>query len=260
MTYLIRDFMAKQKFKQEFKEESRLIVINLRQEIEHLKQLDFKDEDFQFLVLTEWLKKPVEIVNPKESVLSRLNWYNAGVFVFTVLPFITGALSSYISFRLLTYSDTYTSPAKFTIRSEKGKETIAPKLSNMMFENDLHVDNKLLMHDLVLKSRGYSEENYITMILQRKQKILKVNFKFITDDDKEIAKEYEELKSNRFYDLVDLPYVTPNGARFIIKSKYTFNYNSKLKKKKGEKLKLHEIEQVDPEWLADYNSMSEYWS
>ena len=154
-------------------------------------QLDFKNEEIQFLVLTEWLKKPVEIVNYNESVLSKLNWYNAGVFAFTVLPFITGPLGlygSYISFRILTFSDTYTTPVKFTIRTEKGADTIAPKLSNMMYENDLHVDNKLLKYDFVLKNRGYSEENFIAMTLQLKQRILKVIFKFIIDDEMEIAK------------------------------------------------------------------------
>ncbi len=160
---------------------------------------------------------------------------------------------------MLTFSDTYTTPVKFTIRTEKGADTIAPKLSNMMYENDLHVDNKLLMYDFVLKNRGYSEENFIAMTLQLKQRILKVIFKFIIDDEMEIAKEYEELKSNRFYDIVDLPYVTPNGARYIIRSHYTSGYNTKFKKKKAEPLKLHEIEQVDPEWIADYNALSEYW-
>ena len=72
-------------------------------------------------------------------------------------------------------------------------------------------------------------------------------------------KEYEELKSLRFYDLVDLPYVTPDGARYICLNNRTRNSYWKLKQKKAEKLKLYNLEEPDPEWIADYNSLSEFW-
>ncbi len=257
---MIKKEIDKDKAKKDFKSEADEIIINLRQEIEHLKQFDFKDAAFQPLVVDKWLKDPVELVNPDGESLSKLHWYNAKIFQFTVIPLITKSIHNNMGFRILTLTDNLPGPVKLNIHSEAGKEVFIPKLLNRMETSHIYVaPNKVLMYDLTFGSSQYASENFVTIILTLGNKALTARIKVLTEGKIKASKEYEDLKTQRFYDLVDIPYVTPTGARYVILNNRTHNSYWKFKQKKAEKLKLYNLDETDQEWDADYRSLSEYW-
>ncbi|MHA1447776.1 MAG: hypothetical protein ACTSSN_13865 [Candidatus Heimdallarchaeaceae archaeon] len=82
---MIKGQMDKEKAIKNFEDGSRLVIVNLRDEIEHLKQFNFQDDSFKNLVVDKWLKDPVELQDPDGEALSKLNWFFGGTFLKTNL-------------------------------------------------------------------------------------------------------------------------------------------------------------------------------
>ncbi|MHA1447777.1 MAG: hypothetical protein ACTSSN_13870 [Candidatus Heimdallarchaeaceae archaeon] len=114
------------------------------------------------------------------------------------------------------------------------------------------------MYDIALRSTLSTPQNFIGMVLVLKPKMLNTRFKFITEGKIKKPKDYEELKQSRFYNLVDLPYVTPTGARYVILNNKTGNGFYNFRQKKAEKLKLHNLDEIDQDWIDDYKALSEH--
>lgn len=257
---MINKHLDKEKAKEDFKGKFSELIINLREEIEHLKQFDFKDAAYQFLVVTNWLKDPVELIGPVEEILSKLRWYDVGGFQFTVLPLITKSINYNICLRILTKSSSLTGSVKFSIHSKGSTEMFIPNLYNKGKNSYIHVaPNRILMYDITIDSSDSDYKNYLTVVLTLEPVALSTRIKILTEGKAKGPKEYDDLKALRFYDIVDLPYVTPFGARYIILNNKTIHSFRRIKQKNLEKLKLHNLEETDPEWIADYNSLSEFW-
>lgn len=258
---MIKKEIDKDKAKKDFKSKADELIVNLREEIEHLKQFNFKDAAFHFLVVNNWLKNPVDLLNPDGEILSKLHWFNAKAFQFTVLPLITKSINNNIGFRILTLTDNLPGPVKFSIHAKGAAEVFLPTLYNREESSSIYIaPNKVLMYDITISSNLSTPENFLTVILTLGDKALTTRIKILTEGKAKAPKEYEDLKALRFYDIVDLPYVTPVGARYVILNNRTKNSYWKFKQKKSEKLRLYNLEESDPEWIADYNSLSEYWS
>ncbi len=255
---LIKYGIDKQKAKQKVKEEAvsriPIITINLRKEVERLQKLDFNDKNNHFLYIDRWFNGSQVLRNLNKDVISKLNWYDLSLFSFSVLPITTKEFGGGIYLRFLTIARDLPYPLKFNIYKKGDSEIVMPTSMNLM--DKVHLDtasNTFTINDLrfpIISLR----KNFFTILLGFEENILNVRIKIIYEGRGHTVKTYEEMKDNRFYNLVDLPYISPEGSQSLIYAIHSKNKPEGIKVKIAEKLKLDKLHEgkINQEWVTDY--------
>ncbi len=133
-------------------------------------------------------------------------------------------------------------------------EIVMPTSMNLVREVHLVIaPNTVIINDLRLRIVTLSK-NFFTILLKLGENILNMRIKIIYEGKGVSVKTYEEMKANRFYNLVDLAYISPEGSQSLIYTIQSKNKTEGMKAKKAEKLKLDKLHEgkINQEWITDY--------
>ncbi len=252
--YGIDKQMAKQKAKREAVSRIPIITINLRNEVKHLQRFDFNDKNYRFLFIDRWFNESQVLRNLNKDSISKLSWYDLSLFSLSVLPITTKEFGGGIYLRFLTIARNIPDPLRFRIYTKQDDEIVMP--SSMNFVSKAHLviaPNTVMINDLRL-SLGIHNKNFFTMLFKLEENILNMRIKIVYDGGGISVKNYEEMKANRFYNMVDLPYISPEGSQSLIYAIQSRNKTKGMKTKEAEKLKLDKLTEgkINQEWVTDY--------
>lgn len=238
-----------------------LITINLREEVSFLQKINFKEPSMHFLNADEWFSISRIIDEYDMEILSKIKWYDMGLFVLSVFPITTRQYGGNVFLRFITLGKNIPQSYTFQIYLTTDAEVLLPGFTTKTKSKFLVSPNKLVIKDIPVDIISFSLKEYFTMLFGTGDKVLRLRVKIIVESKQKLAKTYQEIKNSRFYNLVEMPYVTPGGSQRII-HRIHLREKLRLKEKKAVLLKLDKIQkgELDQDWITDFNELSKFWS
>lgn len=238
-----------------------LIEIKLKSELSLLKRFDFKDFPYQQINFKKWFNK-FHFVNLKnENEFYNLHWYDLGLFKFALLPLTMKVYNDYIFIRVLTIGDSLTPPMSLDVHSSNELAFWPDKsTSNVNCTLSLAPD-KLVINDLKIRVLPSNFNSFTIMFSDGSKQLITCRLLIFHDGRGKLLYNYYDIYESRFYNLVDLPYITPIGSQDMVcminnlrspKSDFMVERELNLDQYK-------DYGRKNGTWVAHYISLTEYW-
>lgn len=238
-----------------------LIEISLLEELEYYRNLNYRDEALIPLVYQQWLNDTIFPENISPQLFNLVRWYDLRLFKLAIIPYSTILTNYNFYFRVLTLGAVNSQPLSLKVYKKDQEDDFWPGIMNRQENLSLDIaPNRIGIRDFKVDGNPFLVKNITMMFGIDEEKVLTYRVKIHSEGKGKLAKTYEDIITKSFYELVNLPYMTPAGSESLVYHIH-LGHSRKIRNKKLVELNLEKFvkQEQNPQWLQDYTNLSPYW-